>query len=86
MEWLTPKLLEMLLGAAREGGLAFTLVLVIIAYILEVRRGVYKDKIIAAKEKANTEFQLKMLELVGEMKTVISNGNLLLEMLTRGRK
>jgi hypothetical protein len=86
MEWLTPKMVEVLMGAAREGGLAFTLLLVIIAYILEVRRGMYKDKIIAAKEKANTEFQVKMLELVGEMKTVISNGNLLLEMLTRGRK
>lgn len=86
MEWLTPKLVETLMGAAHEGGLALTLVLVIIAYIFEVRRGMYKDKIIAAKEVANIEFQHKMLELVGEMKTAISNGNLLLEMLTRGRK
>lgn len=86
MEWLTPKLVDTFISVAREGGLAFTLFLVITAYIFEIRRGMYKDKIIAEKEKANTEFQIKMLEIVGEMKVVISNGNLLLEMLTRGRK
>jgi len=86
MEWITPKLVEVVAGLIREGGLALTLTLVLIAYVFEIRRGMHKDKIIADKEKANTEFQMKMLEVVGEMKTTVSNGNLLLEMLTRGRK
>ena len=86
MEWLTPKLVDAFMGVAREGGLALTLLLVILAYIHSERKSAAKDKIIAAKDQENSEFQQKMLETIGEMKTVVSNGNLLLDLLTRGRK
>lgn len=86
MEWLTPKMVETLLGAAREGGLALTLILVLIGYVLENRRCAAKDKIIAKERELNNDLQTKTLTLMGEMKTAVSNGNLLLEMLTRGRK
>lgn len=86
MEWLTPKMVEILLNAAREGGLALTLILVLIGYVFELRRSAAKDKIIAEERKLNNDLQTKTLTLMGEMKTAVSNGNLLLEMLTRGRR
>lgn len=86
MEWLTPKLVESIYEVAEKGGLALTLTLVLIGYVFEVRRSIAKDKIIAAQDKASREFQEKILTAIGEMKTSVSNGNLLLDMLTRGRK
>lgn len=86
MEWLTPKLLEMFVGYAREGGLAFTLFIVLCFLGIEIKRSRDKDKIIAEERKVNREFQEKMQEITGEMKTAVSNGNLLLEMLVRGRQ
>lgn len=86
MEWITPKVVELVLTFAEKGGLAFGLLILLIWLVVELRRGKDKDKIIAAKDRENAVFQAKMLELIGEMKTAASNANLLLEMLTRGRR
>lgn len=83
---LTPKNIELLMAFAEKGGLALALVIILFWLSIEIRRNSAKDKLIAEKDKENALFQTKMLEVIGEVKTAVSNGNLLLEMLTRGRK
>jgi hypothetical protein len=86
VDLLNPKLLEFIMGFAEKGGLLFVIAVLLVFLGLEMRRSANKDKIIAAKEKHNLEFQGQMLTMMGEFKTAISNNLLLLELLTRGRK
>lgn len=83
---LTPKIAEWFLANAKDWGLALPLLLMIAVYVWEVRRGIAKDKAIAKKETENRALQVKMLEAIGQVNTTVSNGNLLLDLLVRGRK
>ena len=83
---LTPTLALKVIEFGKEGGLALALLLTLLGYFLEVRRNAAKDKVIEAKDKINYDLQEKMLQLYGETKVAVSNCNLLLEMLTRGRR
>lgn len=83
---LTPAVVLKIIEYGKEGGLALALLIVLIGYVLEVRRNAAKDKVIEGKDKINHDLQQKMLESIGETKVAISNCNLLLEMLTRGRR
>lgn len=82
----TPKLAEWFLEHAKDWGLALPLLIMITVYVWEVRRGIAKDKAIAKKESENRAIQMKMLEAIGTVNTAVSNGNLLLDLLVRGRK
>lgn len=73
------ELLKAFLLSAKEGGLVVALLIAIVGYVWEVRRGIVRDR-------ANEAYRTKMIDAISEMKTAVSNGNLLLEMLTRGRK
>jgi hypothetical protein len=86
MDLLNPKLLEFMMGFAEKGGLLFVCAVLLVFLGIEMKRSAAKDKIIAAKDKQNLEFQANMLVIVGELKTTMSNNVLLLELLTRGRK
>jgi hypothetical protein len=86
MDLLNPKLLEFMMGFAEKGGLLFVCAVLLVFLSIEMKRSAAKDKIIAAKDKQNLEFQANMLVIVGELKTTMSNNVLLLELLTRGRK
>lgn len=83
---LTPAVILKIVEYGKDGGLALALIICMIWLAIEIRRHTAKDKIIAEKDKINLELQQKMLELYGETKIAVSNGNLLLEMLTRGRR
>ena len=83
---LTPAVILKIVEYGKEGGLALAVIILLIVYVLEVRRNAAKDVLIASKDKINHDLQQKMLELYGETKVAVSNCNLLLEMLTRGRR
>lgn len=86
MDLLNPKLLSFVMSFAEKGGLLFVIAVLLVFLGLEMKRSASKDKIIAAKEAHNLEFQGQMLVTIGELKTALSNNLLLLELLTRGRK
>lgn len=76
---ITPAILTTIFGYVKEGGLAFALCLITTLYVYELKRS-------AAKDKQNAELQGKIFDALTEMKVAVSNGNLLIEMLTRGRR
>lgn len=83
---LTPALVLKVMEYAKDGGLALALLLTILGYVIEVKRNTAKDKVIADKDKTINDQSLKMMDLISETKVAVSNSNLLLEMLTRGRR